>query len=126
MDDKPNYYDRQTILSLCPAPPGARLAYAQEDVEGGIWYEPCYFVAVCEGQRWVQHPPFDARSRHETHGEPTREVLPVSWDRDGVMGAHPAANLLAYLMPGQELDETAADVIAARRAALNRAALGAS
>lgn len=121
MSDKPYYYTRYTIQSLCPAPSGTRLAYAQEDEVGGIWYEPCYFMAVCDCQEWVVRPPFEPHRRAEKHGEPTREIVPVCYV-DRHLEVCDVANLLALLMPGMEVDETDASVIAARQAAIDFAA----
>jgi hypothetical protein len=89
-------------------------------VDGGIWYEPCYFTAVCECQRWVQYPPFSRENPPEKAGEPTREIHPVFWSSDGLLDVeYNAENYIAFLAPGRNLDEANANVIAARKAALD-------
>lgn len=105
------------ILSLCPAPAGARLAFADPDVEGGIFYVPLYFMAVCDEQRWEA---LESGGRRAI-GEPSRVVMPCSWRVDVGVCVADEANLLGELAPGWEVDETDYRVIEARRAAATKA-----
>ena len=100
------------ILSLCPAPAGARLAFADPDAEGGIFYAPLYFMAVCDEQRWEVLESGERRAI----GEPSRVVMPCGWCADVGVGVADESNLLCELAPGWEVDETDARVIEARRA----------
>ena len=111
------YQEVLRTISICPAPAGTRFAHADPDSEGGVWYEPVYFMALCEVEDRERRVSPEGRPEWRTlkdeDGNPRRDTSMFPMDQfdrgcpvfspntSYAFGVEPGRPV--FLLPGQEL-----------------------